>query len=256
MKSCYDKLTFIIIKLVISFSSIIIEIKCNSCKPDSVLSGLTLNKPWLITASSPNEQAKNRQTLYEISLCNPSSLCETSSLDPGDSISVCKLTNELNSQNKSESRSEIIGYGSKIELETTSDGYIFKSIGSKCKTVNNTAYNYTTYIYFHCGKTIGVPSLVYDYKYDTSDDGSGSNECKIIFDWESNKMCGDSRIRSTKEIQCYLTLNDGGYSFKTIDFNPLVLVNSSTASSFSNFHQVFESNPDFDININLCRYGS
>ena len=252
MKSRYDKSAFlIIIKFLISIS--LIEIECSPCKLDlskySFLNGLTANKPWLITGSS-----SNRQALYEISLCNSSSLCETTSLDQSDSISVCKLTNQLNSQNKSESKSEIIGYGSKIELETTADGYVLKSIGAKCKTVNNTVYNHTTYVYFHCGKTIGVPSLVYDYKYDTSDDGSSSNECKTIFDWESNQVCTDSRFRAAKEIPCYLTLNDGSFDYKTVDFSPLVLVNSSTSSSYANFHQVVEFNPEFDVSLNLCRY--
>ena len=82
--------------------------------------------------------------------------------------------------------------------------------------MNGTDLFYRSDIFFHCGKTLGVPVLVNDYTKSPHKNilksellGPGElDECSFVFEWSTNQVCSAKRLRQHKEIPCYLTLTD------------------------------------------------
>lgn len=217
--------------------------------------GSLLNYTWMITSSGSNLDNfdNTRNNLYEISLCEPSNLCPST----GGASSLCKVTNQANA-----TESTNIGLTSQVSLKNITDGYMLKTTGTKCgKRKNNEDLFYTSYIFFHCGKTLGVPVLIDDFSDKTTInliqneplEGDELDECSVVFKWSTNQACSHKRLKDTTEIPCYLTLTDklssGQSQYMTVDFSPLML------NEAANFRQVLQFDDSMDIALDLCRYG-
>jgi hypothetical protein len=83
-----------------------------------------LDYTWLITASGSNldNLDNTRNSVYEISLCEPSNLCPTT----GGVSSLCKVTNKANATEATN-----IGLATQVELKNLTDGYLLKIKGNQ-----------------------------------------------------------------------------------------------------------------------------
>ena len=244
-----------VLKLVVIFSCASDLIKHINATPTSCSNphinssilkalGRVLDYQWIVTSSNIESSLSSRHVLYEISLCEPSSLCSSSSSSSG-AANVCKLVNQSSS---------IIGSISDYELKPLSNGYLL-IMKSDTKCSNNLSY--VTYIYFYCDKKLGLPVLVNDYNEQTDTDDEGS-ACKVVFKWNTNQVCKDGQFDSTNEVPCYLTLSDQAFDdyYMTVDFSHLMLTKSSSLNNLTNFYQVLELDSNIDISLDLCRYGN
>ena len=121
---------------------------------------------------------------------------------------------------------------------------------------------YNSYIFLHCGKTLGVPILVDDFSDKTTinliqsepfESDSDLDECSVVFKWSTNQVCGDKRLRDTNEIPCFLTVDDKSTDqaqYMTADFSALM------SHERNNFHRVIEFDDNVDIALDICRHGS
>jgi hypothetical protein len=132
---------------------------------------------------------------------------------------------------------------------------LLKIKGEKChKSNENQAYHFT-YIYFHCGKTIGLPILLLNKT------NQNEQECQTVFEWYTNQVCNTRLFNSKNEVPCYLTLSEKSNktnknNYLTINFNPLLQTRSSSQNNLTNFYQVIKKDETIDISLDLCRYGS
>ena len=236
--------------VIISCLSVLIEhvdAKPTSCSNPHINSnilkalGRILDYQWMVTSSNIESSLSSRRVLYEISLCEPSNLCSSNS----ESANVCKLMNQSSLN---------IGSISNYELKPLSNGYL---LIMKSDTQCSKNLTYATYIYFYCNKKLGVPVLVNDYTEQTDTDDEG-NVCKIVFKWNTNQVCKDGQFDSPNEVPCYLTLLDHAFNdyYMTVDFGHLMLTKASSLNNLTNFYQVVELDSNFDISLDLCRYGN
>ncbi|GFR62204.1 cation-independent mannose-6-phosphate receptor-like protein, partial [Elysia marginata] len=163
---------------------------------------------------------------FEISLCSPlvQDLSGASSKCP-DNTAVCAHYDD--------GRVASFGkYSSDHPADDTTKGenaeLLVMLTGDKCAELDTESY--TSVLYFKCGKTLGHPRHLGDWK------------CITHFEWESYIFCEDTHVPD-KEVPCSVVNKDKGY---TVDLSPLTkLTGAYLVDSDDTHHSKFY--------INVCR---
>jgi hypothetical protein len=190
-----------------------------------------------VTSVNDDETPVSISSLFEFSFCNASSYCPATAV-------ICRL------KNGQAAVPDVIGLRSTLTWLKQANGYVLNTTGTNCSVSTTPGQTFKTSVYLRCGKKMGSPRLVHT-----------TDPCNFLFDWETSHACETDAFISKNEIPCSLTTNEydtvtkSVKKYVTVDFNPLVLVATASASTTTEpFHQVVEFNENIELGVNLCRY--